>query len=58
MTVQLTGRLADPDRVARADFCPIERTFKVIGTRSAMLLMREAAYGTTRFDDLSVSPTL
>lgn len=51
MSVQLHGRLANPGRAARPDFCPIERTFKVIGTRSAMLLLREAAYGTTRFDD-------
>ena len=51
MSVQLAGRLARPDRVARPDFCPIERAVKVVGTRSAMLLLREAAYGTTRFDD-------
>lgn len=51
MPVQLEGRLANPARMARPDFCPIERTFKVVGTRSAMLLLREAAYGTTRFDD-------
>jgi DNA-binding HxlR family transcriptional regulator len=51
MPVQLEGRLANPDRIARADFCPIERTVKLVGTRSAMLLLREAAYGTTRFDD-------
>lgn len=51
MPVQLEGRLANPRRMARPDFCPIERTFKVVGTRSAMLLIREAAYGTTRFDD-------
>ncbi|MEP7089116.1 MAG: helix-turn-helix domain-containing protein [Nocardioidaceae bacterium] len=51
MSVQLEGRLANPARVARRDLCPIERTFKVVGTRSAMLLIREAAYGTTRFDD-------
>ena len=51
MPVQLEGRLANPKRQAHPDFCPIERTFKVVGTRSAMLLLREAAYGTTRFDD-------
>ncbi len=53
MPVHLEGRLADPGRVARPDSCPIERTIKVVGTRSAMLLLREAAYGTTRFDDFS-----
>lgn len=51
MPVHLEGGLANPRRAARPDFCPIERTFKVVGTRSAMLLLREAAYGTTRFDD-------
>ena len=53
MSVQLRGRLAHPDRVARPDFCLIERTFAVVGTRSAMLLLREASYGTTRFDDFA-----
>lgn len=51
MPVLLEGHLANPERKARPDFCPIERTFKVVGTRSAMLLLREAVYGTTRFDD-------
>ena len=51
MSVQLEGRLANPGRVARPDFCPVERTFTVVGTRSAKLLLLEAAYGTTRFDD-------
>ena len=51
MSVHLEGRLANPARAARPGFCPIERTFAVIGTRSAVLLLREAAYGTTRFDD-------
>jgi DNA-binding HxlR family transcriptional regulator len=53
MSVQLEGRLARPDRSPAADFCPIERAFKVVGTRSAVLLLREAAYGTTRFDDFA-----
>lgn len=53
MPVRLEGRLAREDRRAVADFCPIERAMKVIGTRSAMLLMREASYGTTRFDDFA-----
>ncbi len=51
MSVTLEGRLANPARVARPGICPIERTFAVIGTRSAIVLLREAAYGTTRFDD-------
>ncbi|ETW25686.1 HxlR family transcriptional regulator [Mycobacterium gastri 'Wayne'] len=31
--------------------CPIEKTMAVVGAKSAMLIMREAYYGTTRFDD-------
>ena len=31
--------------------CPIEKAMAVVGSRPAMLLMREAHYGTRRFDD-------
>lgn len=51
MTMHTEGRLADPERSHVRDFCPIERAISVVGTRSAMVLMREASYGTTRFDD-------
>jgi DNA-binding HxlR family transcriptional regulator len=30
---------------------PIEKTMALLGTKSAMLIMREAFYGTTRFED-------
>lgn len=51
-SVTLTGPLAD--RTAwRADRCPIGKALEVVGTRSAMLIMREAYYGTTRFDDFA-----
>lgn len=53
MPMQLAGRLADPDRPSPGDHCPIDRAMQIVGTRSAMLLMREAAYGTTRFDDFA-----
>ncbi|OBF14507.1 HxlR family transcriptional regulator, partial [Mycobacterium sp. ACS4054] len=33
--------------------CAIEKTMSVVGTKSAMLIMREAYYGTTRFDDFT-----
>ncbi len=36
-----------------SDRCSIDRAFGVVGTRSAMLVLREAFYGTTRFDDFS-----
>src|ERR1700761_620949 len=34
-----------------AGHCPIERAIGLVGSRSAMLIMREAFYGTRRFDD-------
>jgi DNA-binding HxlR family transcriptional regulator len=47
----LQGRLADRDSWSAVGGCPIEKTMAVFGTKSAMLIMREAYYGTTRFDD-------
>ena len=47
----LQGRLADRDAWSAAGECPIEKTMALLGTKSAMLIMREAYYGTTRFDD-------
>ena len=51
-TVHLTGRL-DPRESWTADRCTIAGTLDVITTRSAFLLLREAFYGTTRFDDFA-----
>ena len=50
MTV-LQGRLADRDAWSAVGECPIERTMALLGTKSAVLIMREAYYGTTRFED-------
>ncbi|WP_375487988.1 winged helix-turn-helix transcriptional regulator [uncultured Jatrophihabitans sp.] len=50
--VTLQGVLADRDAWSTAN-CPVGRSMELIGTRSAMLLMREAYYGTTRFDDFA-----
>jgi DNA-binding HxlR family transcriptional regulator len=33
--------------------CPVEKAMTVIGSRNSMLIMREAFYGTTRFDDFA-----
>jgi DNA-binding HxlR family transcriptional regulator len=49
--VLLQGPLADRDTWSAVGECPIEKTMAVVGTKSAMLIMREAYYGTTRFDD-------
>ena len=52
MTV-LQGPLVDRDTWSPVGRCPIEKTMALLGTRSAMLIMREAYYGTTRFDDFA-----
>lgn len=52
MSVNFEGRLADRS-TWKADDCSIGRTMEVIGSRSAMLLLRESFYGTTRFDDFA-----
>ena len=52
MTV-LQGTLADRDAWSAVGECPIEKTMALLGTKSAMLTMREAYYGTTRFDDFA-----
>lgn len=52
MTV-LQGPLTDRTTWSAVGRCPIEKTMALVGTKSAMLLMREAYYGTTRFDDFA-----
>src|SRR4030088_3670286 len=51
-TVRLPGPL-DPREGWAATRCSIARAMDVVGTRSAFLLLREAFYGTTRFDDFA-----
>jgi DNA-binding HxlR family transcriptional regulator len=51
--LRLEGRLADRDVWRAGNHCSIGRAMEVVGTRSAMLLMREAFYGTRRFDDFA-----
>ena len=48
----LAGMLADRS-AWRTNRCPIDKALQVVGTRSAMLILREAYYGTTRFDDFA-----
>ncbi|HUE27567.1 MAG TPA: helix-turn-helix domain-containing protein [Solirubrobacteraceae bacterium] len=50
--LRLTGSL-DPRSGWQADRCTIARALEVISTRSAFLILREAFYGTTRFDDFA-----
>jgi DNA-binding HxlR family transcriptional regulator len=48
----MTGPL-DPRGGWTAANCPIDRALGQVGTRSALLLLREACYGTTRFADFA-----
>ncbi|MDJ0393320.1 helix-turn-helix domain-containing protein [Rhodococcus sp. G-MC3] len=48
----LEGGLADRSAWT-ANRCSIDRAMGIIGTRSAVLILREAFYGTTRFDDFA-----
>ena len=50
--IRMTGPL-EPREGWTADRCTIARTLEVIPTRSAFLILREAFYGTTRFDDFA-----
>jgi DNA-binding HxlR family transcriptional regulator len=47
----LQGSLADRNAWSAVGECPIERTIALVGTKSALLILREAYYGTTRFAD-------
>ncbi|PVE11105.1 winged helix-turn-helix transcriptional regulator [Streptomyces scopuliridis] len=51
--VALTGLLAGREREGSDGWCPLERALGVVGTRSAMLLVREGFYGGRRFDELA-----
>jgi DNA-binding HxlR family transcriptional regulator len=52
MAMKLDGPLANRD-AWRATRCSVDLALTVVGTRSAMLLLREAFYGTTRFHDFA-----
>src|SRR5215469_1863665 len=52
-TVRLTGEL-NPRGQWRASRCSLARTLDVVSTKSALLILREAFYGTARFDDFAL----
>jgi DNA-binding HxlR family transcriptional regulator len=52
MALRFEGVLADRS-TWRLDNCSIAKSMDLIGTRSSMLILREAFYGTTRFDDFA-----
>ncbi|MFZ0089833.1 MAG: helix-turn-helix domain-containing protein [Solirubrobacteraceae bacterium] len=51
-TIQMTGVL-DPREDWIADQCPMARTLDVVHTRSGFLVLREAFYGATRFEEFA-----
>jgi DNA-binding HxlR family transcriptional regulator len=52
-TLTLTGKLNPRQGWEVRGGCTIAKAMEVVGNRSAILLMREAFYGTTRFDDFA-----
>jgi DNA-binding HxlR family transcriptional regulator len=52
MALTFEGVLADRT-TWRLENCSIGKSMDVIGARSSMLILREAFYGTTRFDDFA-----
>jgi DNA-binding HxlR family transcriptional regulator len=53
MPVQVSAGLTVPAEQPRGDQCPVDRTIRLVGSRPALLLLREAFYGARRFDDLA-----
>jgi DNA-binding HxlR family transcriptional regulator len=51
-SARLEGSLAERGTWS-ADRCTIDRAMRAIGNRSSLLLVREAFYGTRRFDDFA-----
>ena len=51
--LRLTGAL-QPREAWTADGCTIAKALEAVPTRSAFLILREAFYGTSRFDDFAV----
>lgn len=50
--IHMTGRLAPRSAwPAPGEHCPIARTFEAVGTKSAFVILREAFYGATRFEE-------
>src|SRR5437868_10022533 len=51
--LRMTGALDPRSSWGPADRCTIAKALDVLSTRSAFLVLREAFYGTTRFDDFA-----
>lgn len=51
-TMETAGALAKRGDQPLGQWCPIERALDLLGNRVSLVIMREVAYGTTRFDHL------
>lgn len=47
----MTGKLAPRSSWGAPRYCPLARMFETIGTKSAYVILREAFYGATRFEE-------
>ena len=56
--MKLRGALARRENRPVGGYCPIERTLEVLSTRSATLVLREAFYGATRFEEFAARADL
>src|ERR1051325_4414169 len=52
MAAVMEGPLADLS-TWKPDHCSLVKALEIVGTRSALLILREAYYGTTRFSDFA-----
>jgi DNA-binding HxlR family transcriptional regulator len=50
-TIQMSAELGPRSGWSQALECPIASMFEVLGTKSSYLIMREAFYGATRFEE-------
>jgi DNA-binding HxlR family transcriptional regulator len=49
--IHMTGKLDPRSSWGAPPACPVVRAFETVGTKSAFVIMREAFYGATRFEE-------
>lgn len=52
--IHMTGTLEPRSSWGEAKRCSIAKALEIVGARSTLLILREAFYGTTRFDDFAL----
>ena len=56
--MELAGALSQRDNQPLGEYCPIERVLGLLKTRTSLLVLREAFYGATRFDEFTARTAL